>query len=350
MKKNLLSLVAMMFATAILAQNTLVATLSHGDRISMYYGTYALRDALNAASGGDVINLSGGAFQAVNITKGVTLRGSGIDSSTPTYISGDFTINIPTSSTYRLTMEGIRCSNKTRLEGKYNNPYFIKCEFTDLYYGASKNSSVINNGLLVNCLILNNCEMEIAGTAQFINCFVKNFQNNRYAGSNTSGAFVNCVIVLYNEGSYQAYYTHADYINNFQLLNTILCRVAGPYSSQLKPLPASSIATNCISVDYQYPSAAIFSNQTASTNNKTATYTELFKNFTDTYSEGQLFELTANAKKNFLGNDGTEVGMHGGLLPYNTTPSYPQVTKMNVANKTTADGKLSVEIEVSAVE
>ena len=42
--------------------------------------------------------------------------------------------------------------------------------------------------------------------------------------------------------------------------------------------------------------------------------------------------------------------MYGGVLPYNSTPSYPQITKMNVANKTTADGKLSVEIEVSAAE
>jgi hypothetical protein len=42
--------------------------------------------------------------------------------------------------------------------------------------------------------------------------------------------------------------------------------------------------------------------------------------------------------------------MHGGVLPYDATPSYPQITRMNVANKTTADGKLSVEIEVSAAE
>ena len=66
--------------------------------------------------------------------------------------------------------------------------------------------------------------------------------------------------------------------------------------------------------------------------------------------DDQQFELTDEAKTTFLGTDGTEVGMYGGVLPYNSTPSYPQITKVNVANKTTADGKLSVEIEVSATE
>ena len=76
----------------------------------------------------------------------------------------------------------------------------------------------------------------------------------------------------------------------------------------------------------------------------------MFKDFTGTYSDTQTFELTEEAKTKYLGTDGTEVGIYGGLLPYNSTPSYPQITKMNVANKTTADGKLSVEIEVSATE
>ena len=53
MKKLFLSfVVAMIAATATFAQNTLVATLSHGEDVSMYYGTYALHDAMNAAASG----------------------------------------------------------------------------------------------------------------------------------------------------------------------------------------------------------------------------------------------------------------------------------------------------------
>ena len=80
MKKFFLSLVvAMIGTTATFAQNTLVATLTHGDNISIYYGVNALREAHEAATSGDIINLSGGAFPAVDITKGITLRGAGID-------------------------------------------------------------------------------------------------------------------------------------------------------------------------------------------------------------------------------------------------------------------------------
>lgn len=50
------------------------------------------------------------------------------------------------------------------------------------------------------------------------------------------------------------------------------------------------------------------------------------------------------------GTDGTEVGIYGGSLPYDPTPTNPQITKFNVASKTTADGKLSVDIEVKSAE
>ena len=61
-------------------------------------------------------------------------------------------------------------------------------------------------------------------------------------------------------------------------------------------------------------------------------------------------ELTNEAKAEYIGNDGTEIGIYGGNLPYNTRILSPQITKCNVAAKTTADGKLSVDIEVKAAE
>ena len=82
-------------------------------------------------------------------------------------------------------------------------------------------------------------------------------------------------------------------------------------------------------------------------------YATLFK----TYPGGSLekldsedFQLTDAAKTQCLGTDGTEVGIYGGSLPFDPTPSNPQITKCNVAAKSTADGKLSVDIEVNAAE
>ena len=62
------------------------------------------------------------------------------------------------------------------------------------------------------------------------------------------------------------------------------------------------------------------------------------------------FKLTDEAAAKYLGNDGTQVGIYGGNLPYDENPTIPQITKCNVASKSTADGKLSVDIEVKAAE
>ena len=67
-------------------------------------------------------------------------------------------------------------------------------------------------------------------------------------------------------------------------------------------------------------------------------------------SDNETYELTETAKATYLGTDGTQVGIYGGMLPFDTTPSNPRITKCNVAAKSTADCKLSVDIEVKAAE
>ena len=340
MKKLFLSLVAVMAATVSFAQNNLVATLSHGEDISIYYGTYALRDAMNAAASGDVINLSGGAFQAVDITKGVTLRGTGIDDAAPTYFTGNFTINVPSEDANRLSMEGIRCTGTITMKGIFNNPYFVKSAFSAFNY---YDDPTIKNALFADCRISSSYNLSGSSTVQFINSYVNSFKND--GQTNTSASFLNCVIKPFTrsiETSSENNNYQPEYICKSQIINSII------YSRvrQNNHLNSSSIATNCVSIGFDN----LFGAQAANTGNRSATFDEIFKDFRGAYSESQQFELTEEAKTNYLGTDGTEIGMHGGVLPYDTTPSYPQITRMNVANKTTADGKLSVEIEVSAAE
>lgn len=323
MKKLFFTLVALVCATMSYAQNILVATLTHGDSISMYYGTYALRDALAAAEDGDVINLSGGSFQSTGIKKAVIIRGTGIDDANPTYISGDYTIEIPEeSNSSRLTMEGIRCTGTTYMQG-FENPLFLKCQFYRLYF----NRANANNASFINCKVTDEAEVTYyaSGIAmQFVNSIINDFKSyNTDIGSFT---FINSILI---SSAWACSYSY--------LLNCIVCSPSSNY------LPSTSVATNCIGIRYN-----IFSGSPSNTGCGTSTYEELFKDFTGTYSDKQTFELTDEAKTKYLGNDGTQVGWYGGVKPYTSTPSYPQITKMNVANKTTTDGKLSVEIEVSA--
>lgn len=333
MKKYFFTLVALMVATMSFSQTTLVATLSHGNDITMYYGAYALRDAYNVAVSGDVINLSGGAFQAVKIQKAVTLRGSGIDALNPTIIVNNFDIEIPTTDTGRLSIEGVRCANTVSMRGTWSNGYFLKCFFKEINCVNSSSTS-IKNATFANCKI-RSYSLYGESTIQFINSFVANFFNS--SSDKSTASFLNCIIHIISDYPYS--------ITRSQLINSIIWR--GTYTSYSdNSIPGSSVATNCVSIGFPN----LFDESPASSGCKTSTYEEMFKTYTGGYSDTETFELTDEAKTNFLGTDGKEVGLYGGVLPYTSIPSYPQITKMNVANKTTADGKLSVEIEVGAAQ
>lgn len=333
MKKLLLSFVAFVFATVCLAQQQLVATLTHGEEISMFYGGYAYRDAMAAAVDGDVINLSGGGFQACTINKAVSIRGAGVLAEMPTFIINDFDINVPAESTERLSIEGVKISNTITIKGTLTNAYFMK-NYIRSVYGADGAS--IKNINFVNCQVYSYDVSRSNSTVscQFINCYVKDIRNE--SNSKATAAYVNCVIRPYDD-------YHADYIAYSNLIN---CLLVNMFSQTYQSLPASSSATNCLAVSNsdQNSNKNAFSNVAASVNNR---YTNDFTIFTDSdYRK----DLTDEAKAKYLGSDGTPVGMFGGPLPFSFTPTYPQITKMNVASKTTADGKLSVDIEVSAVQ
>ena len=82
----------------------------------------------------------------------------------------------------------------------------------------------------------------------------------------------------------------------------------------------------------------------------TTNLSDVFKTWTGTYTDAENFELTDDAKIQYLGDDGREVGIYGGNLPFTPNPTNSKITKFNVASKSTADGKLSVDIKVKAAE
>ena len=51
----------------------------------------------------------------------------------------------------------------------------------------------------------------------------------------------------------------------------------------------------------------------------------------------------------YIGSDGTQIGLHGGI-GFDLIPSTLQITKCEVAPRSTKDGKLSVKIEVGIPE
>ena len=73
---------------------------------------------------------------------------------------------------------------------------------------------------------------------------------------------------------------------------------------------------------------------------------ETFEGFENGIDFTEPFILKEDIASGFLGNDGTEVGIHGGFMPYTARPSYQIVRQYNVPNKSDAQGHLNVGIEL----
>lgn len=333
MKTNLiLSLLAIvLFGTKVMAQSSLLATLNHEGTVTTFYGSSALQQAHKAAEEGDVVTLSSGTFASENITKAITLRGAGmtLDANTntePTVLANAFSINIPNESTKRLTIEGIYSNQNITIKNLKNALFlkdrmyyinmendaalakdltFIHCRITYRYSGYSNNN---NSATFQNCIVSG-----LSGENYILhNCIIRGESDNENKTLCYNSEYKNCIIThgLMNNAS-----TTSTYYNNMFI---------GADANKLKYIP----------------------NNTNVVVNRDE---DKIKNLL-TYSDDNDYKLTEEAKALMKGFDGTEVGIYGGNLPYDPTPTNPQISKFNVAAKTSADGKLSVDIEVKSAE
>jgi hypothetical protein len=339
MKKFIASLLLATFClvATTFAQSTALATLSHEGTISTFYGTTALREAYNAAVHGDVITLSSGTFTSVNISKAITIRGAGMTALTeseqvydPTVLSGNFTISITDSTSHHFTLEGIY-TNNTITYGTLNFPTFLKCRIKEFSYYDSNSS--LSSATFIHCRIISKITLYQNSYADLVNCVVA---SPYCSSSSTALNLTNCVLI---DGTYNAIRE----LNYSTLKNCIIITSSTSYNlNSNNPLIQSCVSNT----------SNQFNNATNSSNKVVAT-SSLFKTYTGgviTSNDEETFELTDEAKTTYLGSDGTQVGIYGGSLPFDPTPSNPQITKFNVASKSTADGKLSVDIQVNTAE
>ncbi len=333
MKKLFLSLVAaIVAATATFAQSSLVATLSHNSTITTFYGASALKDAYDKAENGDVITLSSGTFNAVGIVKSLTIRGAGmgVDNKTqadPTIIRGNFTIG----QTYieSVTIEGVY-SNDAIFIRSVSNATFLKSRFNEIKrYSDSEGGE---NLTFIHCRIAGLLSIAKNTSVTCVNSIVKYPENMAYGTSNVE--FNNCVAY---RGKFPNDLFRATFKNSIFLLTTAV------------EMDKSNLFNNTLGV-YTDGDADIFANATNKSNTQVKGFSEVFKTFTDDFSDDETFELTDAAATNYLGNDKTQVGIYGGNMPYDGTPTNPQIVKCDVAAKTTADGKLSIDIEVESAQ
>ena len=317
MKRTLLLICTLLCANVLWAQEQL-AVLKHNDSTSIFYGQSAFVQAYNAAANGDIITLSDGIFSTQNyINKAITVRGNGAQADTTRRSTGTY------------FMEGFVVSNDT-LEFVAEGIYFA--HFRE--YAA-------NCEIKLSKCIINYCED--VSNAEITNCIIR---RTRFNMNGTT--IMNSVIRRYYESYSSIPYDGVD------CRNSIIIGAGDNYETYTQ-------YSNCIIIN-KSTSDTIVNNKTnnsvligwdstshmASTENVFMSVSDVFENWDgETISyDPETYRLKSSVSDSIQSIDGTEVGIFGGFMPFDWRPSYSIIKRFNVANRTTADGKLSVDIEV----
>ena len=154
MKKVLFSLVMVCVAIgSAKAQDVLLATLQKGETTQYFYGSDAFKEAMEAAENGNTITLGAGTYNAIDITKAVSIYGNGYEMRAdttsqkegnmafPTRIAGDFAIALETvndAPTKGLYIEGIYSADRVRITKHLSAASFVKCPLKSAGKAARK--------------------------------------------------------------------------------------------------------------------------------------------------------------------------------------------------------------------
>lgn len=336
MAKRLLVAVALavaFFGSAYAQQQ--VAVLQRGDSVlGVYYGINSFNEAMAAFDHGDIITLSGGPFNSPThdspLNKAITIRGAGAVEDTargiiPTVFTGIFNCdNIPATATYHLTVEGVMFVQKflgvNYIDKTIQSPEFIRCIFNN--DNTNRNIS-LNNGLYVNCVFKHHTSTDFGyNNGTFTNCVL-------WGGTVSNGTINlnNCVVRTSGESNMNAY-------------NTIFFR-----NNTTSNFAVGSNLYNCVIIGSTLSNVLNSTNTVLPADSLSAVFAT-FTNSSNDINYSTSYALTDRAAANFLGIDGTQVGIYGGVMPFSFVPTYNVIRRCTVAPRSTADGKLSVDIEL----
>jgi hypothetical protein len=308
MKKILLSIIALCCSMAAGAQQTdqISAVLQvEGQTPQVFYGASALKSAIEAAPDkGGVITLSSGQFSPVTINKCVRIYGSGfqaIDSLDvyQTNISGDCTINIPEeiASPHDIVIEGVYFNKDLLIKSAVDGLTFIKSSVGVYYTSAPATRCGITQSYIRGNVIAHQM-----------------FIQNSWLGGR---------IIPFDDGSSividHSILRAGEYFYNYN--DRFTCRNSILWSNSR---PSNQTYNFCVS-PYNI---AFNGNAGCSDNWYNVGESNVFKDANNAdYTTDRTFEL--KSPETYIGNDGTQVGVHGGAFPWNKVPSTPVVKNLD---------------------
>lgn len=291
------------------ADVSLMAILYHNGELTTFESTNALIDAIENAQNGDVITLTAGNFNSCELTKNVSIRGAGMmPGQNPTIINGKMTVLIPDADKGTVNFEGVFFSDSFQIK-RADIITFQKCYFNNIVDIEQNKNYTTNKLRMIHCIVttlldlinINPVSTELVnsyfGSFRCDNGINPSIQNCIFNSTGATGSYTNCILLNCTASSYSTF-------------------------------------NNCVSNTYQ------FGDQPITANNK------YLPNLGDFFKEDSIYELRDDLTDTLLGNDGTQVGIYGGSMPFTPELSGLKITKFKVGNKTTADGKLPIEISI----
>lgn len=303
MKKTIYA-IAMMLMTSVASfaqEEDAKVILQSGVNTTMYNGS-SLSTAIGAAKKGDIIYLSEGTYTGFTIDKEILVRGVG----EKTYIEGEITIAIPDEPTMTTpVLEGVWSGN-INITKAVTDFVIRNCRFGDLTVSAS-----LPNGLIDRCHIDGTMTLNTyTNTVTVKN--TKIYSINGESGTNNQCFFKNCNI--YTIGSYNS-------AGKFE--NCVLAATHGWRFSEM---------TKC----------AMYPNNESTTIVNDGCY---FNNYgIERHTLEASYDLVSG---NYLGTDGTVIGVYGGSTPFTLDPQVAKVTESSFTVDATTK-KLTVKLKVAA--
>jgi hypothetical protein len=312
--------------------------LHHNGITTIFSGSNPFNDAYVAAQSGDTIYLPGGniPFPTV-LDKGLVIFGAGHfpDSTLATYktvLNGSFTIQ---ENADNLHIEGLDITGAITFGTNHqvDNVIIKRCRVGSIVYNGTGATPCINNEIIENVIIGSNNFQNLRSSI-VANCiFQERISNGVEIGVSNN-------IFLYNPNSVAYPINNLD---NSYISNNIFLR-SGPYSDY--------IHSGCDLSTFSYN---IFANNPGSGNNilennfLTVDVTTLFVNQTgNSFNYAHDYHLINPSV--YLGTDGFQVGIYGGLFPFKagSVPVNPHFQTKIIAPQTDSNGDLQIQIQVEA--
>lgn len=348
MKKIFLAVICMALLNIVSLNAQRMAVLSHNGAISVFTDVNALRDAYVQAEDGDIISLSGGIYNAVDVKKGITIRGAGmqgdtIHHTTQTILRGNFQIDVPDSIPTPFQLEGVYHVDTITVYNM-NGGYFSKNRMGYIN-NANDTTSYMKSVTFIHCKIAKGLALRSKSSAILRNCYVANPYT--FAQYQSLMDIRNCVI----------YTSNGSYLNRSNIVNSIYYGTSSFANSITGSLPSSTTASYTLGIGYRSPNSttaspgyAFINIYDSSSDWEATTETILTGISSFSYSDTSVYKLSEADAVKYIGDDGTEIGMYGGTTPYSPIVECPQITNYTVAKKSSKDGTLSVDVTVEMAE